>query len=165
MAKNWYGKMWQRNPLLTFLLTAGAATGVYFGAKKLFAPPPPPVLPFFDFPEGGGGIPQVGTTIDPKTGKPKKVLWSPVPLAKELFDSMDGIDPTSDKERAWQKLSSLPTRDMVIAVYNTFNKIPDVVENAAEYGTLTQWIRDEYGSVDDSYKDLALNKLEQLGLP
>jgi len=158
----WYMDAYKKNPIMTGVLTLAAGVGAYWVGKKLFLKPEPPPLPHYDLPEGGGGIPQIDTIVDPKTGTVKAVLWSPKPLANELFESMEGFDWTSTKERAWYKLSALPTNDMVVAVYNYFNSMPAVV--SAKVGTLPQWIRDESGAWDDSYKEAALQRLSALNL-
>lgn len=166
--KGWYGRMYQKAPVPTLIGTGLAGVLAYFGMKKLFAPPTPPLIPTFNLPEGGKGIPQVGTTTDPMTGKGVPVYWSPVPSAKALYDSMVGFDYgyPDEKEAEWYKLAVLPTNDMVVAVYNTFNKIPDVSSQAAEYGTLVNWIKDEIGYVyGESSKGAALARLEKSGLP
>lgn len=88
--------------------------------------------------------------------------WSPVPLADELHDVMDGLFTLSGtKSKTWQKLYDLPTNDMVRAVYSAFNQ---KYFNKGK-GTLTQWIRDEnYYDYTTGIKEQVLNRLAQLNL-
>ena len=115
------------------------------------------VLPqTFPLPTGGGGMPVVSYNTQ---GEP--TFWNPEPLAKELFDIMDGLFTlTGTKDTIFLKFANLPTPDMATAVYNQFNK------NYGEGETLTQWINDEYyyDYLGDG-KKLALAKLQALGLP
>lgn len=150
----WYGEAFQKSPIVTGGLTVASAFGLYWVGKRLFTGP---ALPKANLPTGGKGIPMVGTGPG---GAP--IPWSPVPLASNLFDVMDGIDLTYKKEDQWRKLAELPTDDMVVATYNYFNSMPAVVK--AQAGTLVQWIRDEYGAVSGSTKPEALARLTRLGL-
>lgn len=104
--------------------------------------------PQVDYPQGGDQIPQG---------------WSPVPLADELHDAMDGIFTLSGtKDEVWKKLRDLPTDEMVIAVYNTFGQKYFGEGN----GTLTQWIRDEnYYDYLTGVKETTLARLQRLNLP
>ena len=115
------------------------------------------VLPqTFPLPTGGGGMPVV--SYNPQ-GQP--TFWNPEPLAKELFDVMDGLFTLEGtKSAVFLKFAELPTPDMATAVYNQFNK------NYGGGETLTQWINDElnYNWLSNE-KDLALAKLTALGLP
>jgi len=122
----------------------------YKGIKKLLEKPPTVPLP-----TGGQGLPVTG--YDP-SGNPQ--IWSPRPLSQELYDTMSGLNWTGsdDNEQAWLKLLNLPTNDMVVSVYNDFN---------SQFGggdTLTQWIRDEYGSLFNINKEAVLARLNLLGL-
>ena len=129
------------------ILGAGA-----FGAYKLvkFITQQQPVTK--PLPTGGAGIPATGFD---SSGKP--IAWDPEPLAASLFNVLDGasfvVNPA--KSGAMVQLVSLPTDDMIVAVYNTFN---------VKYGdgeTLTQWIADEWTFPGQSQ---ALTKLRGLGL-
>jgi len=152
-----------KNPVASTVVTLAVLVGGYFGLKRIFQKPEPPPLPGYDLPEGGAGIPQVDTIINPKTGAIEAVFWSPQPLANELFDVMEGLwDSTQSKEDAWFKLANLPTKDMLVATYNYFNTMPKVRESG---DTLTIWINKEYGSLVGGYKDNALNVLRAAGLP
>lgn len=103
--------------------------------------------PQVDYPEGGEEIP---------------ANWSPVPLADELKDVMKGWAFTGTKDATWIKLRDLPTDEMVIAVYNAFNQ----KYFSLGYGTLTQWIRDEwYYDYFTGVKDAVLARLQNLNLP
>jgi len=115
------------------------------------------VLPqTFPLPTGGGGMPVV--SYNPQ-GQP--TFWNPEPLAKELFDVMDGLFTlSSTKDVKLYEFANLPTPDMATAVYNQFNK------NYGDGETLTQWINDEWFTPAGSEaKNLALAKLQSLGLP
>jgi len=125
---------------------------VYKKVKKKFS-----VLPAtFPLPTGGGGMPVVSYNTQ---GEP--TFWNPEPLAKELFDIMDGLFTLSGtKNEVFLKFAQLPTPDMATSVYNQFNK------NYGNGETLTQWINDElYYDYFGSGKSLALAKLQTLGLP
>jgi len=129
------------------LLLAGAGFGIYKGIKYIMKRTPV-IKPL---PTGGAGIPAVGFD---QSGKP--VAWSAEPLAAQLFAAFDGITslPTT-KSAAALALVQLPTKDMLTAVYNTFNQ---------KYGdgdTLTQWIEDEWLFAGQTQ---ALTKLRGAGL-
>lgn len=89
--------------------------------------------------------------------------WRPEPLADELHDAMSGLFTLSGtKTKAWEKLYTLPTNDMVRAVYNAFN----TKYFGEGKGTLTQWIRDEYyHDFTSGIKNQVLNRLSLLNLP
>jgi len=115
------------------------------------------VLPqTFPLPTGGGGMPVV--SYNPQ-GQP--TFWNPEPLAKELFDVMDGLFTfTGTKDAVFLKFAQLPSGDMATSVYNQYNK------NYGGGETLTQWINDElYYDYFGQGKQLALAKLAALGLP
>ena len=87
--------------------------------------------------------------------------WSPVPLADKVYDAMSGLAWTDTKENAWLQALQLPNDDMLKAVYNAFN---------TKYyregdGTLTQWIRDEYGAFFGSNKQPLLDRLMKANCP
>lgn len=98
----------------------------------------------------------------PKGGKDIPAGWDPEVLAKKLYSVMKGLFTTArPKEEAWGELSALPTDEMVIAVYNTFNQL----YFSKGDGTLTDWIRDEsYYDPFFSVKDEVLKRLERLRL-
>jgi hypothetical protein len=86
--------------------------------------------------------------------------WSPDPLAKELYDVMDGIFTLDTTQNVvFSKLSAL-TDGQVRAVYVAFNMLPGVKKP----DTLTTWINEEWGN-GDAPKIAALARLQQLGLP
>lgn len=88
--------------------------------------------------------------------------FNPNILADDLHDVMSGLFTLSGtKDKAFQKLINLNTDDMVIAVYNAFNKKYGAEGN----GTLTQWIDDErYYDPFTGAKDKALQRLRSLRL-
>jgi len=148
-------KLWNELPTIAKVaVIGGVGIGLYFLTRRIvknFRKPPK-----FDLPQGGGGIPVVTYT---PTGQP--VQWNPQPLAAELFDVMDGLFTLSGtKDATWLKLAQLPSNDMVVAVYNTFN------ETYGNGDTLTQWINDEYWTdIGGDGKSLALSRLSSIGLP
>lgn len=148
-------KLWNELPTIAKVaIIGGVGIGLYFLTKRIIKNLNKP--PVFDLPQGGGGIPVVSYT---PTGQP--IQWNPQPLAAELFDVMDGLFTLSGtKDATWLKLAQLPSNDMVVAVYNTFNQT---------YGngdTLTQWINDEYWTdFAGDGKSLALQRLSSIGLP
>ena len=103
--------------------------------------------PKVTYPEGGNAIPEG---------------WSPLPLVSELHDAMDGLFTLmGTKDAAWTKLRDLPTDEMVIAVYDTYNQKYFRDGN----GTLTQWIRDEkYADPLTGVKESTLARLQNLDL-
>lgn len=85
--------------------------------------------------------------------------WSPDALAKELYDTMNGVGAVGTaRSSAWAKLSAL-TDSQVRQVYMTFNTLPGV----SKPDTLTTWIKDEYSW--EAPKDQALARLASLNLP
>lgn len=103
--------------------------------------------PKVTYPQGGNSIP---------------AGWSPMPLVKELYDAMSGLFSfTGTKDQVWTKLRDMPTDEMVIAVYDTYNQKYFSEGN----GTLTQWIRDEnYYDPISGVRDSTLSRLQNLGL-
>jgi len=98
--------------------------------------------------------------IDGKNEIPKG--WSPVPLVDKLHDAMDGIFAWTDtKENAWLQALQLPNDAMLKAVYNAFN----TKYFREGHGTLTQWIRDEYGAFVGSNKQPLLDRLMKANCP
>jgi hypothetical protein len=88
--------------------------------------------------------------------------FNPNILADELYAAMNDIFVKSTtKEAVWYRLLNLPTDDMIVLVYNTFNK----KYGPKQKGSLTKWIDDEvvynWGS---SYKNQVLVKLRSLNL-
>jgi len=104
--------------------------------------------PQVQYPQGGSQIPSG---------------WSPIPLADELHDVMDGLFTLSGtKNKAFKKVLDLPTDEMKIAVYNAFNQ---KYFNQG-HGTLTQWLRDEnYYDYIINYKQQLIDKLISLNCP
>ena len=134
-----------------FVITGGVLAVI--GTKKLINyinKPPPPTLP-----QGGAGLPVVSYT---NTGSP--VLWNPQPLAKNLYEVMEGLFTLSGtKDQAWTKLAELPTDDMVVSVYNYFN------EKYGDGETLTAWIKAEsWYDITGSGREMELNRLQSLQL-
>jgi len=142
----WYAKAWKVAPVPTAIGTGVAVIGGGFLLRRLFRGPGP-TIPKYKLPRGGKAIPEG---------------WTPDPLAKELYDTMKGISFfTGPKEKAWFKLTVLPTDDMVVAVYNAFNTIP----GASKSGTLTTWIRDEFNVSIPSNRGALLARLTEVGVP
>lgn len=88
--------------------------------------------------------------------------FNPNILADELYNAMSGLFVlTGTKDAAWRKLYELGTDNMVIAVYNAFNK----KYGPKGKGSLTQWIRDEiYYDVFSGMKGKVLQRLQLLRL-
>lgn len=143
------------NPYVTFakknqgwiiiaVIALGVAIYIYFKGKKdgkIYIPDAPYI-------NGANAIP---------------AGWNPNILADKLYKAMNDIFVLSGtKDAAWKELLNLSTDDMIIAVYNTFNK---------KYGTkgkgsLTEWVNDEIyydyasgvkGKLYDKLKSLRLN--------
>ena len=91
------------------------------------------------------------------------VNWRADVLAKELHDVMSGSFTLSGtKDAVWKKYIDLPTPDMQISVYNTFNQL---YFNQGE-GTLADWVRAEYYyDYVSGIKNELLQKFTQLNLP
>jgi len=157
---NWYTNAFAKQPIGVMIGTAVAVGGIGYLGYRIFRKTNGGMPDPKELPNAGDGIPVVGTGAD---GKP--LSWNPTPLAMELHTTMDGFWGTpKNKEVAWAKLNNLPTNDMVVAVYNTFNSIPDVIES--KDGTLVNWIRDEVGYLfSTSWKDRVLARLASLQLP
>lgn len=88
--------------------------------------------------------------------------FNPNTLAEELFNAMDGpFTLSGTKDTAWRKLYELGTDNMVIAVYNAFNKKYGDKGN----GSLTQWIKDEtFYDYLSGMKNKVLTRLQNLRL-
>ena len=148
---NIISKTWNSTPTIGKIAIVGVGSLLlYKGAKKFLNSPYRVPLP-----QGGTGIPVTGYT---PTGQP--IAWSPEGLALELYNAMDGLFTTAEtKSNAWDKLTNLPSNDMVVALYNYFNQ---------KYGngdSLTKWINDEYySSFFDNSKQDALKRLQSLNL-
>lgn len=85
--------------------------------------------------------------------------WSPDPLAKRLYDVMDGVFTwDSTKNDAYSQLIAL-TDSQVREVYLAFNQLPGVKKP----DTLTTWINGEWSN--DTPRIAALARLQQLNLP
>lgn len=91
--------------------------------------------------------------------------WSPEPLAKQLHSALNDIFVlASTKEDVFKQLYTLPTDAMLAVVYNTFNRL----YFGEGYGTMTDWIRDEFNTVPEmlgGYYGRLLSRLTQLSLP
>jgi hypothetical protein len=88
--------------------------------------------------------------------------WNPNTLADKLYKVMnDTIVASGTKDAAWKELLGLATDDMIIAVYNTFNK-----KYATKgKGSLTEWVNDEiYYDYLSGVKSKLYNKLKSLRL-
>jgi len=97
--------------------------------------------------------------IDPKTGEPGLLsAWSPTPLAKELYTSMEGYNMTG-RVGPLTKLYGIVDPLKVKAVYYEYNAISNKNDDPMN---LTQRIRDEY--IANPIKDKLLIKLDTLGL-
>jgi hypothetical protein len=85
--------------------------------------------------------------------------WSADPLAKKLYDVMDGVFTfDSTKNDAYSQLVAL-TDSQVREVYLAFNQLPGVKKP----DTLTTWINEEWSN--DAPRIAALARLQQLNLP
>lgn len=148
---NFIKETWNKIPPVgKTVIVVGGGILVYKGVKKYINRPSK-----VDLPQGGKGLPQVGYD---SSGNP--VYWNAGYLSKELFDAMDGLFTSSvTKDKVWQKLADLPANDMVVAVYNHFNK------NYGKGESLTKWIKDEYWTdFTNNGRSNALQRLEQLNL-
>jgi len=130
-------------PIVLLIIAAGVGVWLYLRGKK----------------DGKAYIPDApylkGTVAIPAG-------YNPNILADELFAAMNDILVLSTtKEIAWNKLLTLPNDDMIIAVYNAFNK----KYGPKGKGSLTAWINDEvvynWGS---SVKAKTVAKLRSLNL-
>ena len=102
--------------------------------------------------------PSYTTVKNPDGSSSTVTVWSPNPLAVQLFNQMQGVSYSGNTAEVLAKLEAQdPAR--IIAVYNEYNKIAGK-KGAKE--TLTQAIKNEW--VFDSVKDRVLAKLESLGL-
>lgn len=135
---------------IIILIVVLVIVGAYLAGKSKknkYAPKHKPL------PTGGEGIPIVGTDT-----KGAPIPWNPTPLAKELYDVMDGVwTPLIKKDNAFAKLSAL-TDDQITAVYNRFNDLYYSEDDA----TLTEWIDDEWNSGNAAVQ--ALSRLKNLNL-
>lgn len=108
--------------LIIAILTIGVMMFIYYKGKKSGAIN----IPDAPYPDGTQGIP---------------AGFNPNVLADELHSVMSGLFTLSGtKDKTWRKLLDLPTNDMVVAVYNTFNS----KYGGLGKGSLTNWINDEY---------------------
>ena len=97
-------------------------------------------------------IPRVGNDTD---GNP--VIWNPDPLAKEIYENLEGWNLRVYPETA-QKILDLQTDDQVRLLYNHYNK-----NYAKDKPTLTQLIDSEFPDRKGIYKK-AVARLKGLGL-
>lgn len=110
---------WAKGVSVVFVL--GIITVIAFSVRKFIKNQPPKVK----YPNNGQGIP---------------AGWDAAPLAKELHDVMSGLFTfTGTKDVAFKKLHQIPTDDMFVAVYSTFNQL----YMSEGDGTLREWINDE----------------------
>ncbi|MEI8136117.1 MAG: hypothetical protein WCH21_02215 [Bacteroidota bacterium] len=148
---NFIKKTWDEvPPIAKTVIVLGGGFLLYRAIKKYTDKPAPKQLP-----EGGQGLPVVGH--DPSGNA---VYWNPDSMAQQLFNVMDGLfTGSATKDEAFTKFGQLPSNDMIVSTYNTFNN---------KYGkgeTLTKWINDEwFTDITGSGKDLALSRLDQLNL-
>jgi hypothetical protein len=101
-------------------------------------------IPDASYPDGGKGVPHG---------------WNPNVLAEKLFSVLDGFLTLAEtKVNVLKELNELGTDDMMVAVYNVFNK----KYGDKGQGSLTQWIKDEI--LISKTKDQVLKRLESLRL-
>lgn len=95
----------------------------------------------------------------PNNGQGIPTNWNPEPRASALFEVMNGIGSTADKESEWAICMSL-TDDQLTAVYGAFNRR----YCAGDDQTLTTWIKWETGAWFGSVKPALLQRLRSLNL-
>jgi hypothetical protein len=138
--------------LIIVFVVIGILIAIYFFGKSAGKKKTPKDVAL---PNAGNGIPVVG-----KDAKGKPISWSPVPLADEAYDVMDGIfTATGTKETLFIKLLTL-TADQLAAVYNEFNR---KYYNDSD-GTMTKWILDENVDLINSKRPILIEKMRGLGL-
>ena len=129
--------------IIIAVIAVGVAIYIYFKGKKdgkIYIPDAPYI-------NGANAIP---------------AGWNPNILADRLYTVMnDTIVASGTKDAAWKELLGLATDDMIIAVYNTFNK-----KYATKgKGSLTEWVNDEiYYDYLSGVKSKLYNKLKSLRL-
>ncbi|RFZ84768.1 hypothetical protein DYU05_03950 [Mucilaginibacter terrenus] len=136
-----------RNLILVIVLAViGFAVWLYYKGKNAGLT----FIPDVAYPHGTEAIPS---------------NYNPNPLADELHEVMKGLFTSpATKEKAFQKLYNLPTDDLLVLVYNTFNK----KYGREGSGSLTKWIDDEvihtYGFFTSSIKSKLLARLRSINL-
>lgn len=126
---------WAKGASVLIVLGIGVVT--YFSVRKWIKNRPPHVT----YPNGGQGIPDG---------------FIPENYAKKAHDTMVGI-PSVEREGILSLIASLPTDDMFVAVYDTFNQL----YMKEGKGTFRQWIDDEWGV---SSKDALNKRFDKLNL-
>jgi hypothetical protein len=123
--------------------------GVKYIKKELNKPKPS------SLPQGTAGLPVVSYD-----NSGNAVLWNPQPLAKALFEAMEGLfTGTETKDEVWHKFAELPTDSMAVSVYNYFN------DKYGDGETLTAWIKAEkFTDIFGTGKAEALQRLQALQL-
>jgi len=96
---------------------------------------------------------QIPTVFD-SAGKPVK--WDPDPIAKEIFENMEGYNLYTYPETTNKILSLQP--DQIKLLYNHYNQY-----YADEFPTLTKLIESEWPDWEGSYSK-AVARLKSLGL-
>jgi hypothetical protein len=138
-------KKWSEFSLFEKAAVIGGVSITAYAAYQLFTKDnvkPAPV----DY----GNIPQVFTSGD------KPVLWSADPLAKEIFENLEGWNAFTYPETA-KKLQPL-NNDQLALLYNHYNTY-----YADEYPTLTQLLKNEWSDWEGEYAK-AVAKLQGMGL-
>jgi hypothetical protein len=97
-------------------------------------------------------IPSIGVSASGE-----QVKWSPDPLAREIFENIEGYNMSFYPDTA-QKILDLQTDDQVILLYNHYNKT-----YASEHPTLTKLFDKEWDTVYGDYKKV-VSRLKGLGL-
>ncbi len=98
----------------------------------------------------------------PLNGKSLPLGWNPNVLADKIYKAMDGVlTNTTTKNLVFREVFVLPTDEMLIAVYNTFND----KYGAKGKGSLTEWINDEWAYLATvNYRTKLLERLAELRL-
>lgn len=93
--------------------------------------------------------------------------WLPGPIAKELFEAIDGVDSTSTKDTAYSRFNDL-NDNQKISVYNEWLKEKyDQKGWPDKHGTLTNAIKNETGYISFSgvnQMDVMIANLDRLQL-
>lgn len=154
-AKSGILKFWDTLPgAAKFGIVLVGGFGIYKGGRALFKTRVRP--PKVNYPTGGSGIPVVG--IGPGG---EQITWKAEPLSKELHMTMDAWN-NAGRPEAFRKLATLPTDDMFVAVYDTFNHL--YADELEENGTLKQWVWDEWGARQTADHQMIMNRFDRLSL-
>jgi hypothetical protein len=145
MATKLLNKKWSEFSLFEKAAVIGGVSITAYAAYKLFTRDNVEKAPV-DY----GNIPQVFTSGD------KPVLWSADPLAKEIFENLEGWNAFTYPETA-KKLQPL-NDDQLALLYNHYNQY-----YATEYSTLTQLLKNEWSDWEGEYAK-AVAKLQGMGL-